>query len=310
VAHLAGAGHAVPVLSDVIGRVGVWSWRFVSAPVDDMRQALARIEELGYGAVWYPEGADGRETISAAATLLSASERIAVGSGIASIWARDGAAAANAARTLNADFGGRYVLGLGVSHVPAVAHRGLTYDRPLSAMRDYLAAMEAVDERAGGERPPRLLAALAPRMLDLSRDHADGTLTYFVPVEHTAVARERLGSDRTVAVEQGVVLETDPGRAREIAREHTSFYLPLPNYRNNLLRLGFDDADLDDGGTDEVVDRIVAWGDDDAIRRRVDEHFAAGADHVAIQVLEPGQARMTPGSFPLAALERLSAALL
>ena len=293
-----------------LGRLGVWSWRFISAPVDDLRSALARIEELGYGTVWFPEGADGRESISAAATLLCASERIRVGSGIASIWARDGAAAANAARALNADFGGRYVLGLGVSHVPAVAHRGLTYDRPYSAMRDYLAAMEAVDERAGGERPPRLLAALAPRMLDLARDHADGTLTYFVPPEHTAYARARLGDGRTVAVEQGVVLETEPERAREVAREHTSFYLPLPNYRNNLLRLGFDETDLDDGGSDEVVDRIVAWGDDDAIRRRVDEHFSAGADHVAIQVLEPGQSRMTPGRFPLAALERLAAALL
>jgi probable F420-dependent oxidoreductase len=293
-----------------LGRIGVWSWRFVSAPVDDLRTALARIEELGYGAVWYPEGADGRESISAAAILLAACERIRVGSGIASIWARDAAAAANAARTLNDAFGGRYVLGLGVSHVPAVAHRGLTYDRPYSAMHDYLVAMEEVDERAGGERPPRLLAALAPKMLELARDHADGTLTYFVPPEHTAYARERLGPDRTVAVEQGVVLETDPAQAREVAREHTSFYLPLPNYRNNLLRLGFDEADLDDGGTDDVVDRIVAWGDEDAIRRRVDEHFAAGADHVAIQVLEPGQARMTPGRFPLDALAGLSAALL
>lgn len=290
-----------------LGRLGVWSSQFTLADLGAVREALARIEELGFGAVWYPELPVGRESISGAAALLAASRQVVVGSGIASIWARDGVAAANAARTLNESLGGRFVLGLGVSHQPAVAMRaGLRYDKPYSAMRAYLEAMTAADEHAGGERSPRLLAALAPRMLELARDHADGTLTYFVPVEHTAVAREALGPDKVVAVEQAAILETDATRAREIARRHTSFYLGAPNYRNNLLRLGWDDASLNDGGSDEVVDRIVVWGDVDAVRERVAAHHAAGADHVALQVLSETSRSFEPEPFPLEALAALA----
>ncbi len=298
-------------LRRLLGRVGVWSGQFAQAELPAVREAVGRFEELGYGALWYPELPVGRESVSAAAVLLAGSARVGVGSGIASIWARDGAAAANAARALNEAFGGRFVLGLGVSHVPAVAMReGLEYAKPYSAMRRYLESMEAADGRAGGERPPRLLAALAPRMLELARDHADGTLTYFVPVEHTAYARERLGPDKVVAVEQAVVLETDPVLAREIARRHTSFYLGAPNYTNNLVRLGWDESDFADGGTDEVVDRIVVWGGADAVSERVKAHHDAGADHVAVQVLDADARPFQPGTFSLDALAELAAVLL
>jgi probable F420-dependent oxidoreductase len=155
-----------------------------------------------------------------------------------------------------------------------------------------------------GERAPRLLAALAPGMLELARDRADGAHTYFVPPEHTAVAREALGAERTLAVEQAVVLEADPERAREIARRHTVRYLSLPNYRNNLLRLGVEAADRDGGGSDALVDRIVAWGGEEAVAGRVRAHLAAGADHVCVQVLTADDRS------PLAELERLAPTLL
>jgi probable F420-dependent oxidoreductase len=271
------------------------------------------VEELGYGAVWFPEGAMGRESMSNAAVLLANSERLTVGTGISSIWARDGASAANAARCLNESWPGRFVLGLGVSHQPAVAMRnmpGLVYDKPYTAMKNYLQAMGSADEQAGGERPPRLLAALAPKMLQLAKEQADGTHTYFASPEHTAVAREALGPDKTVMVEQGVVLDTDPASARETARAHTSFYLAAPNYRNNMLRLGFDESDCEGGGSDRLVDRIVSWGDVDAVVARVKEHFDAGADHVAVQVLLPGAGFGNPGPFPYEGLERLAPALL
>jgi probable F420-dependent oxidoreductase len=286
-------------LSDVrsrIGRLGAWSFRFTDLPIGEVRAAAQRIEELGYSALWYPEVGPGREAVALGALLLAATDRVAVCSGIASIWARDATAAARAAATLNEASDDRFVLGLGVSHAPAVQLRGHAYDRPLTAMRQYLDAMDEVP----GERSPRLLAALAPRMLELSRERADGAHTYFVPPEHTSYARARLGAGAVLAVEQAVVLETDATRARELARAHTSRYLRLPNYRNNLLRLGLEERQLDAGGDDDLVDRIVAWGDADAIRARIDEHFAAGADHVAIQPFGD------PSSFELDVLEALA----
>ena len=271
--------------------------------LEQTREALARVEAAGYSSVWFPERPVGTEAVSEAAVLLAASERLGVGTGIASIWARDATAAANAARTLNAAFGGRLRLGLGVSHAPAVAMRGHDYDRPLTAMRRYLDAMDAADEVAGGRGAPRLLAALAPRMLELARDRADGAHTYFVPVEHTAYARERLGGDRELVVEQ-VVLERDPVRARELARTHTHRYLELPNYRNNLIRLGFSEADLDAGGSDELVDRVVPWGSDEAVVEALRAQHEAGATEVLVQVIVDDPRRL-----PVEELERLAAAL-
>lgn len=268
------AGVSAPEL----GRVGVWSLGVVYEPWPAVSEAAARVEELGYGALWYPETADSRESMSAGALLLAATARIAVCSGIASIWARDGRAAAHGARALDEASGGRFLLGLGVSHAPAVALRGARYERPVAAMRAYLDDMDAAAEA------PRVLGALAPRMLELAAARSAGALTYFVPPEHTVAARAALGG-ALLAVELPVVLETDPARARETARRHARRYLALENYRANLVRLGYGEGDLAAGGSDALVDRIVAWGDADAIARRVADHHDAGADHVAVQPL-------------------------
>ncbi|HUY55417.1 MAG TPA: TIGR03620 family F420-dependent LLM class oxidoreductase, partial [Candidatus Nanopelagicaceae bacterium] len=195
--------------------------------------------------------------------------------------------------TLDEAYEGRFLLGLGVSHVPLVNSRGHVYDRPYSAMRAYLDAMDAsqYDAPMPAGQPLRVLAALGPRMLELAAEKADGAHPYFVPVEHTEQARVALGSDRLLCPEQAVVLESDPQQARATARHHTSSYLRLPNYRRNLERLGFTSEDFEGGGSDRLVDAVVGWGDVGRVARRVLEHLQAGADHVAIQVIlrDPAQ---------------------
>jgi probable F420-dependent oxidoreductase len=294
---------SLPVDLD-LGRVGVWSWAGSGAPAAALREAVPEIEDLGYGTLWYPE-AIGKETFAAGALLLSYSSRLKIAPGISNIYARDPTAMANGARTLAEAFPGRFVLGLGVSHREVVTGRGHDYTRPLPTMRAYLDAMDAAVYRGPEPDPPvrRVLAALGPKMLDLARERTDGAHPYFVPVEHTAIARERLGPDKLLAVEQAVILTDDAERARELMREHTSFYLSVENYRNSMLRLGFEESDLEDGGSDRLADAIIVWGDEDAIRTRVKGHFDAGADHVCIQVLSPGELDLEP-------LRRLAPALL
>ena len=239
--------------------------------------------------------------------LLAGTERIVVATGIASIWARDATAMSAASRTIGEAFPGRFVLGVGVSHPPAVAMRGSTYRQPLAFMRSYLEQMGSLDEPspAPAQRVPTVLAALRPKMLELAARSADGAHPYFVPVEHTARARRILGPARLLAPELAVVLERDPVEARRLARIHTSsFYLGAPNYVENLRWLGFSDDDLADGGSDALVDAIVAWGDDAAIRRRVREHLDAGADHVCIQPVTDGTS-----ATPIEVLRRLAPAL-
>ena len=290
----------------LIRRVGVWLIPISVLPALGERAAVQRIEQAGYGAVWFGETPTNREALSHAAILLGATERIGVATGIANIWARDASAAANGANTLNEAYDERFVLGLGVSHAPAVKARGHEYHKPLSAMRAYV---EAIAEHAYGAPPPPrpspvVLAALGPKMLELARDRAAGAHPYIVPPAHTARAREILGPEPVLAPEQVVVLEADAERARAIGRRHMAYYLQLPNYVNNLLSLGFTDADVADGGSDRLVDAIVAWGDEAAIAARLDEHFAAGADHVAVQ------AYAGDGAEALRWLERLAPALL
>jgi probable F420-dependent oxidoreductase len=294
------------VLRDRIGRVGVWLGPIGLAPAKDERAAIARIEELGYGAAWFGEGPANREALSHGALLLAASQRLVVATGIANIWARDAAAAINGANTLNEAYDERFLLGLGVSHAPIVVSRGHEYDKPLTAMRAYLDAIDNHTYRAPGpEHPsPIVLAALRPKMLELARERTAGAHPYFVPPSHTAKARAILGPLPLLAPEQAVVLETDPARAREIGRRHMAAYLRLPNYVNNLRALGYGDADFADGGSDQLVDAIVAWGDEEAIAGRVHEHLEAGADHVAIQ------AYSDRADASLAQLERLAPALL
>jgi probable F420-dependent oxidoreductase len=275
-------------LTERIGRVGVWSGQLDFSTADDVRDAAREIEDLGYGALWTGE-AVGREVLTAAQLLLSATSSLVVATGIANIWARDALAMAAGQLALGEAYSDRFILGIGVSHKPLLDVRGEDYRKPLAFMRDYLDGMDhgydVYRAVAPATRPPRLLAALGPKMLELAGERADGAHTYFVPPEHTAHAREILGPDRLLVPEQVAVLSTDPTVAREIARRHTSSYLRLPNYTANLERVGFEPEEFADGGNDRLVDTICAWGTVDAVAERVRAHLDAGADHVAVQVL-------------------------
>lgn len=270
-----------------LGRVGIWTFALDLQPAARALELAAEIEDLGYGAIWIPD-AVGRDPLVHSALLLSGTGRIAVGTGICQIWGRDPMSMNAGWKTVSEAFPGRFVLGLGVSHQPMVEGlRGQSYSRPLTAMREYLermdGAMYAATEPA--EPPRRVLAALGPKMLALAAERADGAHPYNVPPEHTARARGILGPDKLLAPEQAVLLETDPAEARRIGRAHLAIYLGLPNYTNNLRRFGITDDDLAGDGSDRLVDMLVAWGDADAIRARVQAHHDAGADHVAVQVL-------------------------
>ena len=284
-----------PGMAIDLGRIGVWSFDLDLQPVSRAQEAVGELEALGYGALWIPE-AVGREVMSNAALLLAGGRRIVVATGIANLWARDAMSMAAGQKTILSGYPDRFLLGVGVSHQSAVeGMRGHSYDRPLSTMRAYLDAMDAAVYLADppASEPVRVLAALGPKMLELARDRAAGAHPYFVPLEHTVVAREALGPDRLLAPEQAVVLETDPATARELARSHMKTYLGLPNYTNNLRRLGYGDDDLADGGSDRLVDAIVAWGDASTVAARVQAHLDAGADHVCIQVIH-GDRRTLP----------------
>ncbi|HET8569113.1 MAG TPA: TIGR03620 family F420-dependent LLM class oxidoreductase [Candidatus Limnocylindria bacterium] len=269
-----------------IGRLGIWSFHLDLRSAGEGQRFAAAAEALGYGALWYPESVVSKEAFAQGALLLSATRRIVVATGIASLFARDPVAMRNGERALADAFPGRFLLGIGVSHEPAVRRRGGVYERPLERMREYLDAMDRA--RYAGPEPaepaPRVLAALGPKMLELAAERTAGAHPYFVPVEHTSFARKRLGPEPLLAVEQAAVLETDPAKARERAREHMKGYLRLDNYANNLRRMGWSQADID-GPTDALVDAIVAHGDVEKVRARVKDHWARGADHVCVQFL-------------------------
>jgi probable F420-dependent oxidoreductase len=271
-----------------LGRAGIWTFTLDQLPATRARELAAEIETMGWGAIWVPE-AVGRDPMVNAALLLSGTERCVVATGIASIYARDPMAMNAGWQTLSEAFPSRFLLGLGVSHQPMVeGMHGGTYGPPLATMRDYLDRMDASLYLAAPptEAPERVLAALGPKMLGLARERSRGAHPYLVTPEHTATAREILGPDCLLAPEQKVVLETDPARARAIAREALAIYIPqIPNYVNNLRRLGFTEDDLGDQPSDRLVDALVAWGTVDDIAARVQAHHDAGADHVAVQVL-------------------------
>ncbi len=263
-----------------LGRIGIWSASFWGDR-GAAKEAAAQLEQLGYGALWFPNGTALSEL---AGDLLEATQRIVIATGIASIWMHPAEELAQAHHTLTQAYPNRFLLGLGVSHARLVDRdEPGRYDRPLEHMRAYLDALDTAPTPVpAGER---VLAALGPRMLELARDRSAGAHPYLVTVEHTRRARETLGTGPILAPEQAVVLETNPERARAVAREHLSMYLQAPNYTNNWLRLGFTPDDLTNGGSDHLVDALVAWGDRDSIRERVAQHFRAGADHVCLQVL-------------------------
>ncbi len=272
-----------------LGPVGVWSGILLGTPVDEERAAVRRIEALGYGSLWSGEVVGGKDTFAHAAVVLSSSRSIVFGTGIANLWARHPATMQGAASVVAEAWPGRFVLGLGVSHAPLIDPTGQQYAQPLAKVA---AALDTMDREAAHHPPPvpfpRVLAALRPRMLALARDRADGAHPYFVPPEHTSVARQALGPDRLLIPEQAVVLQTDPEVARRVARRHTTGYLTLPNYVNNLLHLGYTSEDVADGGSDRLVDALVAWGDEQAIADRVAELRQRGADHVLLQPLGGG----------------------
>jgi probable F420-dependent oxidoreductase len=273
--------------TDRLGRVGVWFTKLGDASAAAEREAVAEIEALGYPALWFGETPQNKEAFTHAGLLLAASSTITIATGIANIHARDAQAARSAGDALGEAYDGRFVLGLGASHQPLVESRGGTYGKPLTAMREYLDALDAATygPPAPAEPVPIVLAALRPRMLELARERTAGAHSYLVPVEHTVRAREVLGAGKLLAPELTVVLEADPEAARARARAFTQRYLALPNYVENLRWLGFGDEDFAGGGSDRLVDALIAWGDAEAIAARVGEHLAAGADHVCIQPL-------------------------
>lgn len=279
-----------------LGPLGIWSFQLDVQPMARAREAAAELDELGFGALWIPE-AVAREPFANAALLLGATSRMTVATGIASLHARTAMTMNAGWRTLTEAFPERFLLGIGVSHQMLVegVHQGSYSEKPYSTMVDYLDRMDSgvFMGAAPAVAPSRVLAALGPRMLRLAAARGAGAHTYFVPVEHTAVARAALGREALLAPALTVVFETDPDEARRIAREFMARYLGLPNYTNNLRRLGWGDEDLGGGGSDRLVDAIVAWGSLEQIADRIRAHLEAGADHVCVQV-QTGDAQYLP----------------
>jgi probable F420-dependent oxidoreductase len=274
-----------------LGRLGVW------ASTDAMSAAAAaafaqRVEARGYSALWIPEGR-GRNALVHSSWLLANTQKLAVATGIANIYARDPMAMAAAQKGLAEQSGGRFVLGIGVSHAPTVQQlRGHSYGKPLATMRAYVEGMRKAVYQAPEprERPLLILAALGPRMLALAAELADGAHPYNTTPEHTHNARRLLGPHKLLCPEQLVLFETDPAKARAAARRTLARYLQLDNYVRCWRQQGFGD-ELAGGGSDRFVDAIVAWGDEEAIRARIEQHWDAGADHVCIQPLSSEGAR-------------------
>jgi probable F420-dependent oxidoreductase len=264
-----------------LGSVGVWSGA-LRQDRPEVPSAAAELEELGYGTIWFPGGGPAG-LAEAIQRLLEATRKTVVATGIVSIWLHPARDIAAMHRAMTQAHPGRFLLGIGISHQPLVESAGIKYERPLQKLASYLDELDSAPTPVPIDE--RILASLGPRSLALARERSLGTHPYFVPVEHTRIARQAVGPDKIVAPELMVVLETEPGRARAIARLSTDRYLHAPNYTNNLLRLGFSESDFSNGGSDRLVDANVAWGDPGSIMQRVHEHHAAGADHVCIQVL-------------------------
>ncbi len=270
------------------GKLGVWYF-FDGLPAPLAAEAAKRIESLGYGTLWIPETV-GRHPLVHASWLLANTSSLNVATGIANIYHREPGVALAAHNALNEQSGGRFLLGLGVSHKPLVEGvRGLNYGPPVATMRKYLEGMATAPYQGlpPAETPKTVIAALGPKMLELAREATDGAHPYFVSPDHTAMAKEVIGPDKMLCVEQKIILEEDPTRARELARPVAGIYLPLPNYRNNWLRMGLAESDLENGGSDKFIDATFAWGSVEAIKSRIQAHFDAGATHVCLQPVNP-----------------------
>lgn len=289
-----------------LGQVGIWTSAFDAHPSAQALAATEELEAMGCRTVWLSE-ATGRDPFVMAGLLLAGTSSIQLALGIANVYARDAMATAAAQKTLAEAYPNRFVLGLGVSSPTLVEKvRGHDYGKPLSYMRSYLEAMDSAPFDAYGPPTPpaRLLAALGPKMLQLSASHAQGAHPYLTTPKHTRRARDVLGPSAVLAPEQMVVVDADGAAARSIGRRAVSAYLRAPAYLANLRRLGFTDDDWVDWKrpSDRLVDAIVAWGDVDAVVARIHQHHDAGADHVAIQVLRED------GEIPLPEWRQLASA--
>ncbi len=265
-----------------LGATGVWSAALRYGDVAAAAEAAAELESLGYGALWVPDV--GGDLFGALENLLEATSTATIATGILNLWMHTPEETAARYNEFVSGFGERLMLGIGVSHAPlANMLKEGQYKKPLARTTEYLDRLDEADPAVPVQH--RMLAALGPKMLELAKDRTAGSHPYLVTPEHTARVRDALGSDRLVAPEQAVVLERDPERARFLGRTHLAGYLNLPNYSNNWKRIGFTDEDLYEGGSNRLVDALVAWGDEEAILARVQQHRDAGADHVCVQVL-------------------------
>jgi probable F420-dependent oxidoreductase len=267
-------------------RVGIWTAVFDALPATEVLDVGSELEKLGYGSIWFGE-AYGGESLTTATMLAFATQEIVIGTGIANIYARGAMATAAGARTIHALSEGRFILGLGVSHQPLVERdRKSTYRSPLASMADYLDDIEQAPYFGpNSELPPIVLAALGPKMLRVSSDRTAGAHSYLVTPEHTHLARETIGDDALLVVEQAVVLNQGTEEALRRAHEYLSIYTGLENYRSSWLREGFSEEDLVRGGSDRLADALVAMGDEEVLLAKVKAHLDAGADHVCLQFL-------------------------
>ncbi|MCV7231738.1 hypothetical protein BST20_07015 [Mycobacterium branderi] len=294
-------------MANELGAVGVWSTELHFGEPDEAAATAAELEELEYAAIWYP-GAFGGPVFDMGATLLGATQRIPVALGVLNLWKHAPAEVVAGFSRLDDVAPGRFILGIGSSHASMVntEEQADLYRRPFRAMTNYLNALDEAGSAIPQKR--RVLAALGPKMLKTAKERAAGVHPYFVTAEHTRRARESLGGDALLAPEHAVVLEQQATRAREIARKYTGAYLGFPNYCRNLLRLGWKEEDFLDGGSDQLVDALVAWGKPEEIRKKVYSHHEAGADHVCIQVIGENWGQMPP-EFPRREWRELAAAL-
>jgi len=261
---------------------GIWAHQLRYADPGEIAESAAELDELGFDALWIPDV--GGDVLASVETLLDVTSRAVIATGVLNIWMHEPAEVAAHVAGWDAVWRSRFLLGLGVSHQVLIDHNDPgRYAKPYTRMFEYLDGLDAAPQPVPDDA--RVLAALGPRMLELARDRAAGAFPYFVPPEHVLAARSALNPTSLLAVELAVVLDADPASARATARNHTGIYVTLPNYTNNLRRFGYEDDDFAGAGSDRLVDAIVAWGDLDAIKARVQLMRDAGADHVCVQLI-------------------------
>jgi probable F420-dependent oxidoreductase len=271
---------------------GIWAHQLRYADPGEIAESAALLDDLGFSALWIPDV--GGDVFASAEVLLRAAPRAAIATGVLNIWMHEPADVAAHLAGWDERWRDRFVLGLGVSHSALIDHGNPgRYSKPYTRMAEYLDGLDRAQPPVTHDA--RVLAALGPRMLELARDRAAGAFPYFVPPEHVAAARAALGPSSVLAVELAVVLDADAAAARATARNHTGIYVTLPNYTNNLRRFGYEDDDFTGAGSDRLVDAVVAWGDLDAIRARVQLMREAGADHVCVQLICADDAALRSG---------------